>query len=148
MADEVELFRQQRGVPFTWHETKSVQLLMQTFRDIPDITHVFDLGAGTAAAAIAAWRCGISYEGICYNKAHKDWLDNVMDNCMYAVVAEGIGTKVSNKDKEFQGKVRHFFGPQVDEGMRVLHAKKQVAIAEDVDPDQLPGDDHLEDNDC
>ena len=131
MADEVEAFVELKGLPFTWHETKSVQWLMQFFKDLPQITHIFDLGAATGAAGIAAWRCGISYEGVCFNQAHKDWLDNVMDNCMFAVVASGIETKVSPKDQEFQEKVRHFFGPQVEEGMRLLETKKQMAVSKD-----------------
>lgn len=125
---------------------------MQLFKDLPGITHIFDLGAGTAAASIAAWRCGISYEGICYNKAHKDWLDNVLDNCMYAVVAEGIATKVSKSDQEFQERVRHLFRPQVDEGMRLLQAQKAIpeeieSSSDDDDDDHQPKKEDGEDDD-
>ena len=34
------------------------------------------------------------------NKVHKDWLDNLMDSCMFAVVAEGVDTKVVGNDKD------------------------------------------------
>ena len=40
---------------------------------------------------------------------------------MHAVVAEGIGPDIAEKDKEFMEQVRHHFAAQVDEGMRVLH---------------------------
>jgi hypothetical protein len=122
--DKVDEYRVRRGVAFQWHETKSVKLWTQFFKDIPGLTHVLDYGVGTAAGAIASWRCGVKYEGICGNQVHKDWLDNLMDSCMFAVVAEGVGTKASSNDKDFQAKVQHLFGPQVDEGMRMLRAKK------------------------
>jgi len=128
--DKVDEHRVKRGVAFQWHETKSVKAWIQFLKDIPGLTHVLDFGVGTAAAGIGAWRCGINYEGVCVNQIHKNWLDNLMDSCMFAVVAEGIGTKLVGNDKEFQAKVQHLFGPQVAEGMRMLCAKKAVARAE------------------
>jgi len=125
--DKVDAYRIQRGVAFQWHETKSVKLWMQFFKDIPGLTHILDFGVGTAAAGIGAWRCGINYEGVCANQVHKDWLDNLMDSCMFAVVAEGVGTKAVGNDDQFQAKVQHLFGPQVAEGMRMLCAKRAKA---------------------
>jgi hypothetical protein len=125
--DKVDEHRVRRGVAFQWHETKSVKLWTQFFKDIPGLTHVLDFGVGTAAAGIGSWRCGINYEAICVNKVQKVWLDNLMDSCMFAVVAEGVGTKVAGNDDVFQAKVQHLFGPQVAEGMRMLCAKKVLA---------------------
>ncbi len=128
--DKVDEFRVKRGVAFQWHETKSVKLWIQFWKDIPGLTNILDFGVGTAAAGIGAWRCGINYEGVCANKVHKDWLDNLMDSCMFAVVAEGVGTKVAGNDKDFQAKVQHLFGPQVvAEGMCMLCAKKAASGA-------------------
>ena len=148
--DKVDEYRVKRGLPFTWHETKSVKLWMQLFKDVPPpgLTHIWDLGAGTAAAGIAAWRCGIKYEGLCVNRVQKDWLDNLMDTCMYAVVSEGVATKQSANDKDIQTKVQHLFGPQVAEGMRMLSAKKAKADAsgepadgEEAEQEEEPGND-------
>ena len=113
-----------RGVPLTWLETKSVSFFMQFYNDLPNLTHVFDLGAGSAAAAIAAWRSGIYYDGLCENQTHKIWLDNLMNRCMYAVVAQGIGhEKLPGYDRDLQRKVQELFGPQVAEGMQAMCAQ-------------------------
>ena len=135
-----------RGVPFAWGETKSVDIFKQLFRDLPQVTHVFDLTPGSGCAALAAWHLGLNYEGLAFNHAHKDWLDNVMDTCMYAVVAEGVETKDSDADLEFQEKVRHFFGPQVDAGMRWLKSKDAQKAADDDDPAVEPDDEEPEDD--
>ena len=138
--DKVDAYRVKRGVAFQWHETKSVTLWIRLFKDIPGLTHILDFGVGTAAAAIGSWRCGITYEGVCVNKVHKDWLDNLMDNSMFAVVAEGVDTKATGNDKDFQAKVHHLFGPQVAEGMRMICAKKAKAALAAKDPEEKQKD--------
>ena len=144
--DKVDEFRAKRGVPLTWLEAKSVSFFMQFYGDLPDVTHVFDLGVGSAAAAIAAWRQGIYYDGVCANPTHKDWLDNLLDRHMYAVVAEGIGhEKLPGYDEDLQNKVKELFGPQVSEGMRVLLAQPQGNRARPA-RDSAEGDDEQADN--
>jgi len=119
-----------------------VKLWAQLFKDIPDVTHVLDFGVGTAAAGIGAWRCGMKYEAFCANKVHKDWLDNLMDSCMFAVVADGVA-KATGTDKEFQSKVPLLFGTQVAEGMRML-SKKAPPVAAKA---QAPVDENPQNND-
>ena len=113
-SDKVEEFRRNGGVPLAWHETKSVQFLVDFLSDLPDVKYVFDLTPGSGAAAIGAWQNNMQYVGICSNAPHKAWIENIMDNCMYAVVTK------SEQDQDFIDKVLHFFGTQVDQGMRLL----------------------------
>jgi hypothetical protein len=130
MSDDVETHRTTHGVPFSWHETKSIQFLLRLLGDLPEITHVYDLGAGSAAVAIASWRCGLIYDGVCNNQAHKTWLENIMDTCMHAVVADGIRNKDTTKERGFQDKLMQFFGPQVDEGRRLIHGRTKLDVVE------------------
>ena len=134
--DAVDEYRVKRGVAFQWHETKSVKFWTRFFSDIPGLTHIMDLGVGTAAAGIAAWRCNAKYEAMCANQVHKDWLDNLMDSCMFAVVADTTAGNNTAFDKDFQTKVRHLFAPQVSEGMRMIVAKAKGGplLPEENDP--------------
>jgi hypothetical protein len=67
-----------------------------------------------------------------------------MNKAMFAVIADG-GAKA---DKECIAKVMHFFGPTIDEGMRLLQATKnpldKKILKDDTDPSvdgQKNGDD-------
>jgi hypothetical protein len=113
-SDKADAFRRIGGVPLAWHETKSVKFLANVLSDLPDVKYVFDLTPGSGAAAIGAWQNNMQYVGICSNASHKAWIENIMDNCMYAVVTR------SEQDQEFIDRVLHSFGTQVDQGIRLL----------------------------
>ena len=51
-------------------------------------TEILDWTPGSGAAAAAALHCGIKYEGICTNTAHKQWLDGLLDKAIYAVAVD------------------------------------------------------------
>ena len=51
-------------------------------------TEILDWTPGSGAAAAAALHCGIKYEGVCTNTAHKQWLDGLLDKAIYAVAVD------------------------------------------------------------
>ena len=117
---EVEAFRIScAGVPLTWHETKSVEFFKQVLADLPDVKYIFDFCPGSGAAAFGALCNDMHYECICANTSHKDWLENVMDMCMHAVVTTTSKNRKTD-DHDFTAKVRHFCGPQVEQGMKFM----------------------------
>ena len=113
------------GVPFSWCESKSVDWFVSFLRDM-EVDALFDTTAGSAAAAIAAYYVGVQYDGLCCNPLHQAWCEQLMHQGMFAVVAGGG----AGATKEHTQKVLHFFGPSVDEGMRMLKAA-DVAKAEE-----------------
>jgi hypothetical protein len=109
------------GVPFAWGETKPVGWWAAFFKDM-GIDHVFDTTTGSAGAAIGANYANIQYDGICCNPLHKIWCEKLMSQAMFAIIADGG----AGAAPEFVKKILHFFGPAVDEGMRMLKAEKNA----------------------
>ena len=107
------------GVPFSWQETKSVNWLSTFFKDM-NFDAIFDCTAGSAAAAIAAHYNGQQYDGLTCNPIHKTWCEGLMDQAMFAVLANGG----AGATKEHISRVRHFFESRVDEGMRMIKAEE------------------------
>ena len=122
------------GVPFSWQETKSVDWLSTFFKDM-NFDAIFDCTAGSAAAAIAAHYNGQQYDGLTCNPIHKTWCEGLMDQAMFAVLANGG----AGATKEHISKVMHFFQSRVDEGMRMIKA-------EEADENGLAKGDQVKDN--
>ena len=135
------------GVPFAWTETKPVGWLAAFFKEL-GIDHIFDTTTGSAAAGIAAHYAGIQYDGVCCNPLHKTWNEQVMNQAMFAIIADGG----AGSTPEFVKKILHFFGPSVDEGMRMLKVtendkKQQAANANAGEEENLAEDDEDDDDD-
>ena len=79
---------------------------------------------GSAAAACAAAFEGIRYEGLAVNEKHKNWLDNIMDKAIYAIVdARKSKTEVGGIiGSDVLDSVRVYFQTLIDEGGRYLEA--------------------------
>lgn len=118
------------GVPFSWMETKPVSWWATFFKDL-HLDQVFDTTTGSAAAAIGAHYANVQYDGICCNPLHKTWCEQLMNQAMFAVVADGG----AGATQEHIKKVMHFFGPSVDQGMRMLKASEDTAKV----PGNAPG---------
>jgi hypothetical protein len=134
-----------QGHPLFWNELKSVDLWQKIFTDL-NLTHVWDLTPGSGAAAIAACYLGISYEGIGMNDKHCQWLDNIMDSAIFAIIDMRRGTEEIGgiTDKEFIEPVRNYFQTLVDEGRRyVKQAESDDESDEDADEE---GEDDEENN--
>jgi hypothetical protein len=121
------------GVPFAWGETKPVAWWAAFFKDLA-IDEVFDVTCGSAGAAIGAHYANVQYDGICCNALHQKWCQKLMKQAMFAIIADGGG----GSNPEFIKKIMHFFGPSVDEGMRMLKAAKEEKKQEHVKKDN-PG---------
>ena len=115
------------GVPFFWAETKPVDWFSNFFRDL-EFNDVFDCTVGSCAAAIGAYYAGVQYDRICCNPLHKTWAEqHIMEKAMFAVIADGG----ASFDQDTIGKIVHYFGPTIDEGMRFIRA--------DVEDSQMDG---------
>jgi len=74
-----------KGHPLFWKETLDVEWLVAAFSDL-HATRIFDLCAGSGAAACAAAVLDIPYEGIAMNAKHAAWLNNIMDRAIFAIL--------------------------------------------------------------
>jgi len=110
------------GVPLAWAESKSVSFWVSFYQDL-GIEHIFDCTTGSAAAAMAAFHTNAQYDGICSNPLHKTWCAKLLNQVLFAVVAEG-GTCAKD---EFVQKVLSYFGPAVDEGIRLIKQQEKEA---------------------
>ena len=87
-------------------------------------THVFEATPGSGAAACAAAVLDISYEGVAMSAKHADWLDNMMDTAIFAVMRirdiswahSGEITKSDLEAKELQANVLEHFKDLIDRG--------------------------------
>lgn len=111
------------GVPFSWGETKPVMLWVAFFTDL-GIGHVFDLTAGSAAAAIGAHYASIQYDGICWHMLHKTWCEQLMRQALLALTTLGR----TGASPAYVKKVLHFFAPKVAEAMRMYHLGQTVGV--------------------
>jgi hypothetical protein len=120
-VDDIDIASE--GVPFSWLETKPVPWWSTFYEDFT-IDEAFDCTAGSIGAAIGAHISNVQYDGICCNPLHKIWAEQLMEKAMFAVIADGG----ANADKDYQAKVMHFFGPTIDEGMRLMKPPQKTNI--------------------
>ena len=118
------------GVPLFWSEAKPVTLFCNVFRDY-NIEHVFDLGVGTGAAATAAAFCGASYEGLCVNEAHCEYVNAILDRAVLALL--GSKTDSHGYDKAQAQKIQKYFASTISDALR--HIDGDGALDNDEEPD-------------
>jgi hypothetical protein len=89
---------------------------------------------GHGSAAIAANFANVRYEGICLNKEHKEWIDDVLDRCALAALSDmnkvrdmlnkassAAGEKKEHPlGEEVFNNVRKYFSSTIAEGQRIL----------------------------
>ena len=117
------------GHPLFMHEMKEMPMYCALFEDM-NVTHVFDLAAGSGAAAMAAAVLGINYEGLVMNAEHANWLDRIMDKAMFAIVADGKDR--STEAMAFKQEVKQYFSSTIDEAKLLM---KSGADSDDDDED-------------
>ena len=135
-----------RGEVLFLAESKSIDFCLNFFRDL-DLSAVFDLCPGTGAAAIAALLLGIKYDCLCMTKAHKLWLDHLLNKVLAALVhgsadndtKDSKDNKKDSKDTKNNGKgskkalseaslvqgVRQYFASLAEEGELYMRAYKE-----------------------
>ena len=108
-----------KGHPLFWAEIKEVEMFVATFNDY-NVTDVWDCGAGSATAAMAAAICGLRYEGLAMNEKHANFLNNVMDKAMFAIIANR--TTEDEEAKKLQSEVLANFSQIIEEARAFLEA--------------------------
>ena len=130
-----------QGHPLFWNESKSVEWWQALFKDL-NITHIWDITPGSGAAAAASCFLGINYEGVGMSDKHCQWLDNIMDSCIFAIVDMRRGSEEIGgvTDSEFVEPIRAYFQTIVDEGRRY------VATPDEDDEDDEDNEDEDEED--
>ena len=112
------------GVSLLWMELHLI-LFYTVLYDHFDVKYICDLSPGSGAAAVAALMRGIKYTGLCKTEQHAKWLNQVLDTAYFAVLTDGG----KGRDAAMSAKLLHYFGPVVDEALRMQRA--QVHSAEE-----------------
>ena len=119
-----------KGHPLFWQEWKDVDIFTALFKDLL-IERVFDVSVGSGAAATAAGILGIGYEGFAMSSGHANWLDNILDKSIFAIIADGEGSQ--DDEEGFRAELRANFSNIIEEGRKYL-------AAEEDDHDEDAGD--------
>ena len=126
-----------RGHPLFWGEIKEVEVFIALFQDL-QVSHVYDLCAGSGAAAMAAGCCGIVYEGLAINAEHASWLNRLMDKAMFAIIAD----RTDDESKQLRADLAMYFGAVIEEARRLLTSNGDAGSDEgDEDDEDEHGDD-------
>ena len=113
-----------KGHPLFWRETLDVECLITLFKDL-HAACIFDLCAGSGAAACAAAVLDIPYEGIAMNAKHATWLNSILDKAIFCIVQlRSIPTDAKGKPdeeaKKLQENVAEYFKTLVEEGRQYV----------------------------
>ena len=117
LPEEVLQFAGTRGHPIFWNEFADIDLYEALFKDL-SCDFVWDLTPGTSAASCAAARLGITYEGIASTEKHANWLNNIMDKAIFAIVSESENAA----DAELHADLNKYFLHVIEEGRLFLRA--------------------------
>ena len=130
-----------QGVPLFWAEYKPITWYVSLYRDT-NAGRIWDQFPGSGAAAIGALYAGIPYEGICENEAHKQWLDQILDRAMFAVLADKKKEKGAKKeDQEVAASILSFFNSIVVEANQFLKPSGGDAKKKDSEDEGMSDDD-------
>ena len=73
-----KVFDADLGCPLCWQEVKSKDIWSAVL-EATNADFVVDLGAGSGITARTCLTLGIPWVGLCWNKVHAHWLNNVVD---------------------------------------------------------------------
>jgi hypothetical protein len=90
---------------------------------------------------------GISYEGVGMNGKHCQWLDNIMDSCIFAIIDMRRGNEEIGgiTDSELIEPIRNYFQTLVDEGRRYVRTPESDD-EDDENDDEEDEDADMEEN--
>jgi len=117
-----------KGHPLFWGEVKSVDVFVALFNDL-NVDKVFDLGAGSGAAAMAAAVCGIGYEGLALNVQHVNWLNRVIDKAMFAIIAD----RTDDESKQLRTDLAMYFGSSIEEARQLMISDPDETVEDEGD---------------
>ena len=81
-----------------------------------NVTHVWDMCAGSAAAAMAAGICGIGYEGLAISGDHANWLNRIIDKAMFGIIAD----RADEESKILRADLAAYFSTSIEEARLLL----------------------------
>ena len=102
--------------------------------------HVFDLAAGSGAAAMAAAIFRIHYEGMAMNTEHANWLNRILDKAMFAIVVDGT----DEDSLKLKDDVNQYFNSNIEEGRRLLASAGDAGgydVGDEEEDEAMPVDD-------
>ena len=123
-----------RGHPLFWAEMKDVLLFAALYKDL-NILNVFDLTPGSGAAACAAAILGIGYEGVAISQQHAEWLNNIIDKTMFAIIADGT----AQEDNDLRTDLQAYLMPLVEEGRTYLSQEEEDDEEDDGEEEEEEG---------
>ena len=124
------------GHPLFMLEVKEVEVYLALFSDM-NVTHVFDLAAGSGAAAMAAAILRIHYEGFVMNAQHGLWLNRIMDKVMCALVVDSIDTE----SMTIRSEVSQYFNSYIEEARLLMAGATVRGVVGDNDCSQSEAND-------
>jgi hypothetical protein len=125
-----------KGHPLFWNEVKEVEVFVALFKDM-NVKRVFDLAAGSGAAAMAAGICGVYYEGFGINAAHVSWLNRRLDKAMFAIIADST----DQESKQLRIDLATYLGPSIEEAREYMSSQR----GEEGESEEDGGDDDASD---
>jgi hypothetical protein len=137
LPDEVFNVTGPKGHPLFWNESKDTDLFIALFKDLL-VDHVFDVTAGSAAAACAALALDIHYEGLAMSDSHANWLDNLMDRAIFTIIAQ----KDDEEDKDLRKDIQCYLSALIEEGRQYVRSAEQDD--DDDDDDDVNEDETME----
>ena len=79
---------------------------------------------------------GIPYEAVCENETHKQWLDNILDMAIFAILVQKKGERNATKeDKEVANSITTYFNSTVQAATKFLKAHGLEAKKDDMEVD-------------
>ena len=125
------------GYPLFWTEFLDPDWFRAFFKDM-NVSHVFDISPGSTAAACASAELGIIYEGIAFSEAHANFLNNIMDKAVFAIVADSK----AESDKGIKESLNKYFLPLIEEG-RGYTVSKAVGEDDEQEDDEDEGENDM-----
>ena len=107
--EEISSIVERKGEPLFWQEMKRVRVFANLYQDFR-AQKIFDLTAGTGAAAVAALALGLQYDGCAMGDQHAAMLNGLLDKACFYVLADECA------DSKLGGDILQHFGLLIDQG--------------------------------
>ena len=111
--EEISSIVNKKGEPLFWQELKRVEVFMNLYKDFR-ATKIFDVTAGTGAAAVAALALGLQYDGCAMSDKHATMLNGLLDKACFFVLADEYA------DSTLGGDILQHFGLLIDQGRAIF----------------------------
>ena len=126
--EEISSIVERKGEPLFWQELKRVRVFMNLYQDF-HAQKIFDLTAGTGAAAVAALALGLHYDGCAMNDPHATMLNGLLDKACFYVLADEYADNQLGKD------ILEHFGLLIDQGRAMFDPTVDAEEEGDDEPD-------------